>query len=298
MSHQLNRHVILLAGPTGSGKSALALQWAEQSGGLVVNADAMQVYSDLRVLTARPAPADEAHVAHRLYGHVDGAQPHSVALWLEDVAALLDDVPVDRPLIFVGGTGLYLEALTRGLSPVPPVPEGVREIWRERGRVEEAPALHAELSHRDPAMAARLRPSDRQRIIRALEVVDGTGRSLLDWQETTSRPLISEADKVLLTPERADLRERIAQRFERMIAAGALDEVAALLDRSLPPSLPVMKAIGVAPLAAHLRGDISLEQAIVQAVTDSCQYAKRQQTWMRNRFSDYRVIGANERLRA
>jgi tRNA dimethylallyltransferase len=286
------RRIILLAGPTASGKSALAAQWAQACGGLVVNADSMQVYSDLRVLTARPDPEEERRTPHMLYGHVDGAKPYSVALWLDDVRRLLAGTD-RRPLIFVGGTGLYLQALTQGLSEVPPIDEAVREHWRGQSALRSAADLHGELVRRDAAAAERIRASDTQRILRALEVVESTGRSLLEWQSEVSPALVQAGERFLLIPARSEVRVRIAERFRTMILAGGLDEVRILLQRGLDPSLPVMRAIGVAPLAAHLEGRLRLDEAVERAITDSRQYAKRQTTWMRNRFADWQPAPAS-----
>jgi tRNA dimethylallyltransferase len=283
---------ILIAGPTASGKSALALALAERLDGIVVNADAMQVYRDLRILTARPSAAEEARVPHRLFGHVDAAESYSVGRWLDDIRSLLhpagesDAAPM---LIFVGGTGLYLEALTRGIAGVPSIPEDIRAKWRALAAHEPSEALHAALASRDPVMAARLRPSDPQRILRALEVQEATGRSLAAWQAESGPPLIDAgtAVRLVLTPARPALRARIAGRFAAMIDSGALAEVAALAARRLEPDLPAMKALGVGPLAAHLRGEIGLDAAIQRAVIDSGRYAKRQETWLRNRMVDW-----------
>jgi tRNA dimethylallyltransferase len=284
---------VLIAGPTASGKSALATGLAERLGGIVVNADAMQVYRDLRVLTARPSAAEEARVPHRLYGTVDGAEAWSVARWLEGAAALLEAAERDRrPLVFVGGTGLYFEALTRGLAAVPPIPEEIRERWRADQR--PTAELHAALAGRDADMAARVRPSDRQRVLRALEVFEATGRSLRAWQAGTGEPILPEASvtKLLLMPPREELHRRIDRRFAAMLEAGALEEVEALLARRLPPELPVMKALGVAPVAAFLRGEISREDAVALGARDTRRYAKRQSTWFRNRMSDWTALGA------
>jgi tRNA dimethylallyltransferase len=291
MASQEKRRIILLAGPTASGKSAIAGRWAERVGGAVINADSMQVYADLRILTARPAPQDEGRVPHHLYGHVDGADVYSVARFTVDMAALLQALPLGQPLILVGGTGLYLQALVSGLSEVPPVADDVRGLWRARGETLDAAELHRELAARDPLIAGQVRPSDRQRILRALEVIDATGRSLLSWQQAAGTPLIPDAERYCLVPDRAELRERIAYRFQAMIDEGALAEVEALAARRLDAAAPVMKAIGVAPLAAHLRGEVSLAAAVERAITDSRQYAKRQQTWLRNRFADWPVLG-------
>jgi tRNA dimethylallyltransferase len=278
--------IILIAGPTASGKSALALQLAEKLGGAVVNADSMQVYRDLHIVTSRPSAGDEARAPHLLYGHVDAAEPYSAGRYRSDVEKLLSE-RAGRPLIFTGGTGLYFEALLKGLSTTPKIKDEVRAYWRSRER--DAPALYAELAERDPEMAVRLRPSDPQRILRALEVIDSTGISLARWQESEGSPLIAPAGtaRFVLTLDRAELRQRIAERFERMVEKGALEEIRALEGRNLPLSVPAMKAIGVVPLMAFLRGERARGEAIAQAITHTRQYAKRQETWFRNRLADW-----------
>ena len=281
---------ILIAGPTASGKSALALALADATGGAVVNADSMQVYRELRVLSARPGPDETARAPHLLYGHVPMAEPYSVARWLAEVSEVLGELGrAGQTPIVVGGTGLYFTALTEGLSEVPEIPDQIREHWRARGRKEDAGALHAVLGERDPAMAARLRPSDAQRIVRALEVIDATGRSLADWQADTPPPLLPGANcrRIVLAPERGRLRERIARRFDMMLEAGAREEAERIAALRLDPVLPAMRAIGLAPLIAHGLGLVSLEDARARAVADSARYAKRQETWFRNRFPDW-----------
>ncbi len=281
---------ILIAGPTASSKSALGMALAERFGGVVINADSMQVYRDLSILTARPSAADEARVPHALYGHVDAAVAHSVAAWLCEIEAALEVArAAGRRPVIVGGTGLYFAALTEGLSPMPEVPQAVRDKWRALQDEMPSEALHAELAHRDPAMAARLRPTDPQRIVRALEVIDGTGISLGAFQSQKTKPLVDPARAVpiVIAPDRAVLRDRIARRFEAMMAEGAAGEAAALTSRGLAPSLPAMKAIGVAPLAALSAGEITEAEAVAQAVTESRQFAKRQDTWFRNRFGHW-----------
>jgi len=259
----------------------------------------MQVYRDLKVLTARPAEADEAAVAHALYGYVDAAVPHSVAAWLDDAAATLARIRQDgRVPVITGGTGLYLAALTEGLSPVPRVPHDVRRAWRERQVRESAAALHAELALRDPRMAERLRPSDPQRVVRALEVIEGTGRSLADWQRARTPPVLPPGPQVrrlVIAPPRVALRAAISARFSRMLHEGAVEEAAALAARGLDPGLPAMKAIGVAPLAALAAGRLGRDEAAERAVTETRRYAKRQETWFRHRFADWpRAAGPEE----
>jgi tRNA dimethylallyltransferase len=278
--------VILIAGPTASGKSALALALAGKLGGVVVNADSMQVYRDLRVITARPTPAEEALVPHVLYGHVDAAQRYSVGAWRLDAATALAAAARDaRPGIVVGGTGLYFETLTKGLAAVPPISADLRAAVRARLEAEGTSALHAELARADPVMAQRLMPGDRSRVARALEVVLATGRSLSDWHRDGMPPVVdaARAIKVFLAPERAQLQRRIERRFAAMLAAGALDEVRALAERGLDPALPAMKAHGVPWLIRHLEGEITLAEAALGGVRDTWRYTKRQATWFRNR---------------
>jgi tRNA dimethylallyltransferase len=277
---------ILIAGPTASGKSALALALAQRLGGVIVNADSMQVYRDLRVLTARPTPAEEALAPHVPYGHVDAAVRYSVGAWYVDAGAALAAAARDARLaIVVGGTGLYFETLTKGLAAVPPISEDIRAAVRARLEAQGTVALHAELARADPVMAQRLMPGDRSRIARALEVVLATGRSLADWHRDGMPPAVdaSRAIKVFLNPERAELQRRIETRFAAMLAAGALEEVRALAARGLDPALPAMKAHGVPWLIRHLEGEITLADAALGGVRDTWRYTKRQATWFRNR---------------
>ncbi len=281
---------MLIAGPTASGKSALALKLAGQLGGTIVNANSMQVYRDLRVITARPGVEEEAHVPHRLYGHVDAAENYSVGRWCRDVATVLVEC-ADEGLtpILVGGTGLYFKALTVGLAAVPPIPADIRVAIRSRLQSEGVRPLYAELLERDPMTAHRLMPNDRSRISRALEVVLATGRSLADWHREGMPPLIDagRAVKVFVTCERDELVRRIETRFAAMLEAGALDEIRALEARKLDPTLPAMKAHGVPWLIRHLRGEIPLEEAAAGAIMDTRRYAKRQLTWFRNQMKDW-----------
>jgi tRNA dimethylallyltransferase len=281
---------ILIAGPTASGKSALALRLAEKLGGTIVNADSMQVYRDLRVITARPSPEEEARVPHRLYGHVDASENYSVGRWCRDVGEALNEIATQgRVAILVGGTGLYFKALTSGLAAVPPIPAEIRSQVRARMASEGAAALHGELASLDPVTAQRLMLNDRSRISRALEVVLATGRSLSDWHREGLPPLVDSvrAAKVFLTCERKQLVARIEARFAAMLEAGALDEVRALERRQLDPLLPAMKAHGVPWLIRHFNGMISLDQAAAGAIMDTRRYAKRQLTWFRNQMTDW-----------
>jgi tRNA dimethylallyltransferase len=281
---------VLIAGPTASGKSALALALAERFDGVIVNADSMQVYRDLRVITARPTPDEEARAPHLLYGHVDAAVNYSTGQWLRDVDAAVRGVRAQGRLpILIGGTGLYFTALTKGLAAVPPIPAAVRDDIRSRLGLYGVAALRAELEDLDPEMAQRLRINDRNRISRALEVIKATGRSLSDWHREGLPPPfdISDAVKIFLKTERTALVERIEKRFGDMLAAGALDEVRALAARRLDPTLPAMKAHGVPWLIRHLNGEISLEDAAAGGVMDTRRYAKRQLTWFRNQLPDW-----------
>jgi tRNA dimethylallyltransferase len=292
---------VLIAGPTASGKSALALEVARRAGGVVVNTDSMQVYRDLRVITARPTVEEEAQAPHRLYGHVDAGENYSVARFLKDAAEVLAETKASGALpVFVGGTGLYFKALTRGLSKVPPVPEEIRNAIRTRLESEGPQALHAELSKRDPGIAARLKPADRSRIARALEVIEATGRSLDDWNQDNGAPLLdpARATKLFLTPERETLYARIDARFEIMMKEGALDEARALSGRKLDPLLPAMKAHGVPWLIRHLDGEIPLEEAIAHAKLDTRRYAKRQFTWFRHQLADWVRVAPEDGLAA
>ncbi len=281
---------ILIAGPTASGKSALALHLALATDGVVINANSMQVYADLRILTARPGVEDEAQAPHRLFGHVDGAVNYSVAVWLEAArAALAEAKAAGRQPIFVGGTGLYFKALTQGLSGIPAVPEEVRAAVRARATGVAAAELHAELSARDPVMGARLRPSDPQRILRALEVLEATGKSLSAFHGARTAPLvdISAARAVFLAPEPAELKRRINARFDAMLEAGVLQEVEALRRRDLDPALPLMRAHGLRHLIAHLKGEISLSEAAELARRDTRTYARRQFTFARHQLPGF-----------
>ena len=288
---------ILIAGPTASGKSALALRLARAFGGVVINADSMQVYRDLRVLTARPDGKDEAKAPHRLFGHVDGAVNHSAGLWLANASAALNEARREERLpVFVGGTGLYFKALTQGLSAVPTVPKDIRAAVRARAAGVPAADLHASLMRRDAATAARLRPSDPQRILRALEVFEATGRSLVSFHATRAPPVLDEKDvlAVYLATEREALKARIDARLEVMLQAGALQEVARLRERRLDPALPVMRAHGVPHLIAHLNGEISLAEAARGAKLDTRRYAKRQATFARHQLASFRWATAQE----
>jgi tRNA dimethylallyltransferase len=276
--------VLLIAGPTGSGKSALALGLAERLGGEIVNADALQLYADLRLLSARPSQEEEGRAPHHLFGLVDGADGWSVGRWLEAALPVLQDIRArGKRALVVGGTGLYLRALTQGLAEIPSVPAAVREaVSMTFDRIGEDPFRQA-LGAKDPAAAARIAPGDRQRLQRAMEVAEATGRPLSDWQADTRPPLApGEWRAVVMEPDRQTLYARCDARMEVMVAQGALEEVRALMERRLAPALPVMKAVGVRELASYLTGERSLEAAVALAQQETRRYAKRQLTWLRN----------------
>jgi tRNA dimethylallyltransferase len=293
----VRRGAVLLAGPTASGKSALALGLARALDGVVINADSMQVYGDLRVITARPTPDEERQAPHRLYGHVDGAENYSVGRWLKDASGALEEaIRAGRLPIFVGGTGLYFKALTDGLSDVPSVPDAVRDRIRTASESRATADLHAALTARDPETARRLRPNDRLRILRALEVWEATGRPLASyWSERRPGPLAgAPAIRIFLNAEREALRARIDARFRSMIAAGALKEARALAERGLDPTLPIMRAHGVPALIAHLKGALSLEEAVARGQADTRAYAKRQFTWFRHQMPGWIWVAPEE----
>ncbi|WP_299391067.1 tRNA (adenosine(37)-N6)-dimethylallyltransferase MiaA [Pelagibius sp.] len=288
--------VVLIAGPTASGKSALATDLAKASDGVVINADSMQVYRDLAILTARPTVEDMGAVPHRLYGTLPGDQVCSAGRWRELALAEAGRALASGKLpILVGGTGLYLRAFEKGLSAVPEIPAAVRAETRDLLAEIGAVALHARLAEADPVMAERLAPGDGQRVARAWEVVTATGASLAEWQAREGEAAPYRCIKVCLLPEREALYAACDRRLEAMIDQGALEEVRTLLARSLDPGLPVMKALGVPELAAHLRGERSLPDALAQAQQATRRYAKRQMTWLRHQFlgNDPTVITLN-----
>ncbi|WP_414462255.1 tRNA (adenosine(37)-N6)-dimethylallyltransferase MiaA [Hyphomicrobium sp. DY-1] len=276
---------ILIAGPTASGKSALAMAIAEQVGGTIVNADSMQVYRELRILTARPTPADEARVPHALYGFVPAQEAYSAGRFVRDAAEAIAGAQAQgrRPIV-VGGTGLYFKALLEGLSPVPEIDEDVRAHWRAEAARRGAEAMHAELAARDEVMAGRLQSADTQRIVRALEVLESTGRSLAEWQTLKGAPVLNEAETVRLVVrvDRAELHSRADARFAAMMREGAADEAKALSEMQLDAGLPAMRAIGVRPLIGVWRGEISVEEAVAASQAETRQYIKRQETWLKS----------------
>jgi tRNA dimethylallyltransferase len=281
--------VFLIAGPTASGKSALALELAEHVGGEIVNADALQIYRDLRLLTARPSVQDEARVPHHLYGTFDGAEGWSVGRWLRAVVPILSQIAArGRPAVVTGGTGLYFQALTRGLAHVPATPQAQRLQTQAQFEALGEAAFREALAMVDPAAAARIAAGDRQRLTRAMEVWASTGRPLSQWQADT-RPVLAEGSwrARVLEPERAILYARCDERLASAVRQGALEEVRALVACGLDPSLPVMKAVGVRELAAHMAGQIPLDEALALAQRETRRYAKRQSTWLRNQASDW-----------
>ena len=293
------KQAVLIAGPTASGKSALALQLAAKLHGAIINADSMQVYRDLRVVTARPTPEEESRAPHKLYGHVDAAENYSVGRWLRHVRSAIEEATVAGQVpIIVGGTGLYFMALTRGLAAVPPIPAGIREHVRGRLESDGVAPLYAELRERDPVSAQRLMSGDRARITRALEVVLATGRSLSDWHREGMPPVLdgARAVKFFLDVDRDELARRIDTRFDAMLANGALAEVERLASRGLNRLLPAMKAHGVPWLIRHLRGEVGLEEAAEGGKRDTKHYTKRQATWFRNQAPDWPWLSAAEIL--
>ncbi len=289
---------ILIAGPTASGKSSLALELAEQLGGcVIVNADSMQVYDGWSLLTARPSSYEEDQVPHRLYGHIDPADSYSVGAWLREMYGVLKEAREAgiRPII-VGGTGLYFTSLLRGLSMIPEIPDTVREAAEnELSRMGRA-AFHKELLRRDPR-AEGVDPMNPRRLVRAWEVFEHTGKSLAVWAQQTPPPLLPLGQtkaSIVLEADPDWLRDRIEQRFDEMVEYGALDEAAAMAAREIAEGTPSLKALGGPALMAHLRGEITLEDAIETGKADTRRYAKRQRTWFRNQMADWSRIGAGE----
>lgn len=291
------RTVLLIHGPTASGKTDLAIALAERLEGEIVNADSMQVYKDLRVLTARPTEAEEERAIHHLFGHVDPGERYSTGRWLEEATRILADIERrGKTAIFVGGTGLYLLSLIEGLSEVPPVPEEVREEVRAILRTDGVDALRARVEAVDPEAAARIAGADRQRLSRAYEVWLATGNTLTSFQNSPARAPLTDTPwlGVALTPPRARLYARIERRFGSMMMEGAMEEARALVERGLDPELPAMKAHGMPWLAAYIRGEISADEAAENAKRDTRRYAKRQFTWIARQFPFWPRIPAME----
>jgi tRNA dimethylallyltransferase len=286
---------ILLAGPTASGKSALAVQLAHEENGVVINADSMAVYRDLAILSARPTPEEMGDIPHLLFGHVGAERNYSVGLWLADAKAALAEAERQNKLpIFVGGTGMYFKALLHGLSSIPAVPADVRARVRAQAEGVAPEVLHARLRARDPETAARLRPSDPQRILRALEILEAAGMPLASFHGAREGALLDAAQCqcLFLAPEREKLRARIDARFDRMMAQGALEEVRGLMARGLDPTLPALRAVGVPGLMAFLRGEMSLEAAVEKGKRDSRQYSRRQFTFARTQLPEFSPVAA------
>ncbi|MCV9960963.1 tRNA (adenosine(37)-N6)-dimethylallyltransferase MiaA [Pararhizobium sp. BT-229] len=286
---EIGQDAILITGPTASGKSALAIDLAKRNNGVVINADSMQVYDTLHVLTARPLDEDMQGVPHHLYGHVPASRHYSTGEWFRDAAALLDVVRSEgRTPVFVGGTGLYFKALTGGLSDMPSVPADIRDTVRRRLLEDGAEALHAILAQKDPETAGTLRPGDGQRIARALEIYEATGQSIRLFQARQGPVAIDpdKALKIVVLPERNVLRQRINRRFAQMLDGAAVEEVEALLALDLKPEMPAMKAIGVPQITAMLAGMMTRAEVIETASAATRQYAKRQMTWFRNQLDE------------
>lgn len=282
----------LIAGPTASGKSALALETAARTGAVIVNADSQQLYADLRVLSARPSVEEEARAEHRLYGAADAADAWSVGRWSRTAMEVLAGLD-GRPVLFVGGTGLYFTALTKGLADIPDIPMEAREAADRAFAAEGEAAFRRRLADLDPAAAARIEAGDRQRLTRAMAVAEHTGRALSDWTAETT-PLLPPGSWTgrVVEPERKALYAACDARVARMVEAGALDEVRALVARGLGPNLPAMKAVGVREFAAHLRGETSLEAAVEATRQATRNYAKRQLTWFRNQTPGWARVSA------
>ena len=281
--------ITLIAGPTASGKSRLAMQRARETGAVVINADSQQLYADLRVLSARPSVEDEAEIPHRLYGVADAADAWSVGRWSRAAMDLLAELAAEgRAALLVGGTGLYFNALTKGLADIPPVPVDIRAAVQAEFDAEGEAVFRRRLAQVDPAAEAAIFPADRQRLVRAFSVHRASGRALSDWKADT-RPLLAphSYDALVVEPERQRLYASCDARVDMMMAQGALDEVRALVARDLPPDLPAMKAVGVRELAAHLEGELSLEDAVAAVKQSTRNYAKRQLTWFRNQQRDW-----------
>jgi tRNA dimethylallyltransferase len=292
----MEARIWLIAGPTASGKSALALRLARETGGEIVNADALQLYRDLRILSARPSTEEEAAAPHHLFGIADAGDGWSVGRWLEAASAALVEIAArDRTAIVVGGTGLYFRALTEGLADIPPVPRAAHDAAEQAYDVEGEAAVRSALHALDPLAETRISPGDRQRLTRALAVGSATGRPLSAWQAETKPAIAADAwCGVVLAPPRDALYARVDARLTVMARTGAVDEAAALIRRDLDPRLPAMKAVGLRELAASAAGEATLEEAIAAAQQATRRYAKRQLTWFRNQTPEWPRIEAVE----
>jgi len=281
---------VLIAGPTASGKSARAMELAREMNGVIINADSMAVYQDLPILSARPPPEDIAATPHLLFGHIGAERNYSVGQWLADAALALQQARAEnRTPLFVGGTGMYFKALLQGLSDIPSVPDEVRARVRAESAGVPPEGLHARLRKIDPLTAERLRPTDPQRILRALEIFAATGAPLASFHNARGKPLLDAArcQCLFLAADREELNLRINARFDAMMAAGALDEARRLFARDLDPALPAMRAVGVPGLLAFLRDECSLEAAVERGKRDSRHYAKRQFTFARTQLPEF-----------
>ncbi|MFM7084813.1 MAG: tRNA (adenosine(37)-N6)-dimethylallyltransferase MiaA [Hyphomicrobium sp.] len=289
----IERRPILISGPTASGKSEFALRLAAHVDGVIVNTDSMQVYKELKILSGRPSETDEARVEHDLYGHVPMAEAYSVGRFLREMQSVLHKRREGtKPLFLVGGTGLYFKALLEGISPIPEVPSNIRNYWRSEAQRYGAEMLYNRLSECDPQTAARLCSSDIQRLVRALEVFEGTGRSLTDWQKEKSPPLLNPQDciRLLLFPERGELYARCDARFDKMMLSGAQAEAEAILALALDPALPSMRALGLRPLIRHHQGEIGRNEAVFEAKAETRKYIKRQSTWIKGNMITWNIL--------
>lgn len=288
-----HKKTILVAGPTASGKSGLAMRLAQQEPVTIINADSMQVYKELRILTARPSRDDEMQVPHLLYGHVPAYHAYSTGQWLTDVKRSLVQVRQEgRRAVIVGGTGLYFKMLLEGLSEIPVIPDDIRYRWRRKGETLSRSQLNAILATKDPEMAGRLKTGDRQRIIRSLEVFEATGKSLLYWQSIPGKPVLNENETVRLVvaPDRDTVYQRINDRFVDMMERGAVEEVMHLLEQRLDTGLPAMRALGVRQIADWLAGTVSKEEAVSQVQMLTRRYSKRQFTWLRGNMMSWKWL--------
>lgn len=294
------RRTILVSGPTASGKSEFALRLAAHVDGVIVNTDSMQVYKELEILSGRPSEVDERRVEHDLYGHVPMAEAYSVGRFLREMERVLHKRSKEiKPLFLVGGTGLYFKALLEGISPIPEIPLEVRNFWRNEAQRSGSAMLHRCLTERDPTTAARLRPSDAQRLVRALEVLEGTGRSLTEWQKEKSPALLNPEDciRLLIFPVREELYARSDKRFEKMMLSGALSEAEAIAGLALDPALPAMRALGLRPLLRHCKGEIGHDQAVLEAKAETRHYIKRQATWIKGNMISWNILSTQQMQR-
>ncbi|WP_417582593.1 tRNA (adenosine(37)-N6)-dimethylallyltransferase MiaA [Pelagibacterium sp.] len=293
MASEVGKRAVLIAGPTASGKTALAIARARETGARIVNTDSMQVYGVLDRLTARPDAEELVQAPHEMFGHIDPSVRYSTGAWLEDARKQIQDAEAEnQELIFVGGTGLYFDALINGFAEVPAIDPSFVAQAETLIQDLDAAGRKALLAEKDPVTAGRLNVADPQRVVRAISVLMATGKTLSAFQDNNGPGLLGgyTLERIVLMPERSVIRARIAKRFEAMMQVGAVEEVEALLARDLDPSLPAMKAIGVGDIAAMIDGKISSEAAVERSVNATRQYAKRQSTWYRNRFSDWTFI--------